>query len=109
MEGLPLGELSEDAADKQADCPLRICKGASKDTGEHLAWCLTSSTRSLGFVPVLGGWILDSISWWCKHGASHRKKCGHVTPKLGTAERQRGLWCLRRLTFAASTKFVSAA
>jgi hypothetical protein len=42
-----------------------------------------------------------------ERGASHRKKGGHVTPKLGTAERQTALRCLRRLTFAASTKFVS--
>jgi hypothetical protein len=58
---------------KQADSTLRICKGASKDAGEHPGWWLTSSARPLGFVPVLGGWILDSISRWCKHGASHRK------------------------------------
>jgi hypothetical protein len=30
----------------------------------------------------------------------------HVTPKLGTAERQTALRCLRRLTLAASTKSV---
>ncbi len=58
---------------KQADSTLRICKDASKDAGEHPGWWLISSARPLGFVPVLGGWILDSISRWCKHGASHRK------------------------------------
>ena len=35
------------------------------------------------------------------------RNVGHVTPKLGTAQRARAFQCLRRLTFAASTKFVT--
>jgi hypothetical protein len=66
---------------KQAHSTLRIRRGASKDAGEHPGWWLISSARPLGFVPVLGGWILDSISRWCKHGASHRKNFD--TPPLG--------------------------
>ncbi len=33
--------------------------------------------------------ILRSNLWWCRRGASHRKKGGHVTPNLGTAEREK--------------------
>ncbi len=46
-------------------------------------------------------WLLSMAS--CKNAVLRRKKCGHVTPKLGTAERQIKLRRLRRLTFAAST------
>ncbi|HUD55430.1 MAG TPA: hypothetical protein VMR02_09400, partial [Terracidiphilus sp.] len=45
--------------------------------------------------------------WWCKHAAyGIGLTLRHVTPKLGTAERQTALRCLRRLTFAASTNSV---
>jgi hypothetical protein len=36
---------------------------------------------ALRFCAGSDGWILRLISWWSKCGASHRKKCGHVTPK----------------------------
>jgi hypothetical protein len=46
--------------------------------------------------------------WWCKHAAyGIGLTLRHVTPKLGTAERARAFRCLRRLTFAASTNFVT--
>jgi hypothetical protein len=35
---------------KQADSTLRICKGASRDAGEHSGWWLTCSARPLGCV-----------------------------------------------------------
>jgi hypothetical protein len=60
-----------------------------------------------GSVRVASALGLHPISWWCKHGASHRKKGGHVTPNLGTAERQTALRCLRKLTSAASTDLVT--
>src|ERR1700687_4644744 len=44
----------------------------------------------------------------CKSGgASHRKKGGHVTPKLGTAELRDRAQSLRKLTSAASTHLVA--
>ena len=76
-----LADILKTLQAKQADSTLRICKGASKDAGEHPGWWLISSARPLGFVPVLEGWILDSISRWCKNGASHRKNFD--TPPLG--------------------------
>ena len=60
-----------------------------------------------GFCAGVEGMILHSVSCRCQDGASHRKECGHVTPKLGTAERQTALRCLRKLTSAASPDLVA--
>jgi hypothetical protein len=59
------------------------------------------------FYAGIEGVIQHSSPCRSKNGASHREKCGHVTPKLGTAERQTVLRCLRRLTFAASIDWVN--
>jgi hypothetical protein len=46
--------------------------------------------------------------WWCKHAAyGIGLTLRHVTPNLGTAERQTALRCLRWLTFAASTDSIT--
>ena len=64
-------------------------------------------SAAIGFCAGIRGWILDSISRWRKNGASHRKKGGHVTPKLGTAERLDSAQSLLKLTSAASTHLVA--
>ena len=66
-----------------------------------------SAVRAEGSVGVASALGLHPISWWWKHGASHRKKGGHVTPKLGTAERLHSAQSLRKLTSAASTHLVA--
>jgi hypothetical protein len=46
---------------KQADTTLRICKGASKDAVSIRDAGLHPVRGHWGLVPLLGGWILDSI------------------------------------------------
>jgi hypothetical protein len=99
----------------------RLDSGRGSYCLENIANALQSEDEAEQpwMAPLIQGPATHVLRWWRrnppfdfvaarKNGASHRKKGGHVTPKLGTAERQRGLWCLRRLTFAASTNFVSA-
>lgn len=48
--GIPMDDFLRTPQAKQAYSTLRICKGASRDAGEHSGWWLTSSARPLGCV-----------------------------------------------------------
>ncbi len=55
--------------------------------------CVSVKAQARMRVSIQGGGL-----WWCENGASHRKKGGHVTPKLGTAKRCRAPKCLQTST-----------
>jgi len=58
---------------------LRVRYGVRMRRSSHVRR-LWSKARHSRFMVVATGWLLRSISWWSKRGASHRKNGGHSTP-----------------------------